>query len=93
MMGVEYVEVAAVLLERLPGDLEENVNNTRIATVSYQMIARDIYTQVEKPMGRSTYTWNDGTQFSINLEKNVLYVRGTHRDGAVAGCRPGATTC
>ena len=84
MMGRDYIEVAAVLLERLPGTTEENMHNTRIATVSYQMIARDIYTQIEKPMGKDYYYWNDGTRFEKNLEEGVFWV-GPNRNYLVEG--------
>ena len=84
MLGNEYIEVAAILFERQPGDIEETKLNARFATVSYQTIAKADYTQIEKPLGRSTYRWNDGTTFTKDLSQNVFWV-GPNRNYQVPG--------
>ena len=84
MFGSNFIEIAAILLERLPGEAEETRYNTRIATVSYQMLAEDVYTQIEKPLNIGTYKWNDGTEFHKDLSDGVFW-SGPNRNYQVAG--------
>ncbi|MBR4314834.1 MAG: BspA family leucine-rich repeat surface protein [Lachnospiraceae bacterium] len=84
MFGINYVEITALLLERLPGDAEETKYNTRIATVSYQLIEKNVLTQVERPLNKDYYTWNDGTRFVKDLSEGVFW-SGPNRNYIIPG--------